>query len=190
MLVSKNCLTADQVGPGLKCQCRYAVDRKWYDVEVDKLTPHGCIVVYTKFGNKEEVPLEYLRHTPVAALKVDKAEAGAVVIPDNLKILPTDTEEEKLKKKKRIKGIKSKNRLENIDKERSAVQNTWKAFTTKASKLSKKSGGIPHMKKRSMFASPEEVDGRVGVTGSGQGMTHTEDRKRYKLNGLDRKSVV
>lgn len=182
-LVSKNGLAADQVGPGLKCQCRFAADRRWYDVEVDELTPHGYIVSYTKFGNKEEVPLEYLRHTPVAALTAVKSEAGGLTIPDNLKILPTDTEEEKLKKKKRIKGIKSKNRLENIDKERSAVQNTWKAFTSKSSKQAKKSGSMPPVRKRSMFASPEEVDGKVGVTRSGQGMTHTEDRKRYKLNG-------
>jgi survival of motor neuron-related-splicing factor 30 len=181
-LTTKHGLTTDQVGPGLKCQCRFAADRKWYDVVIDELTPHGYIVSYTKFGNKEEVPLEYLRHTPIAVLKGDKGESGGIVIPDNLKILPTDTEEEKLKKKKRIKGIKSKNRLENIDNERSAVQNTWKAFSTKTSKM-KKTGGIPHVKKRSMFASPEEVDGKVGVTRSGLGMTHTEDRKRYKLNG-------
>lgn len=182
-LVSKHGLTSEQVGPGLKCQCRFAADRRWYDVVIDELTPHGYMVTYTKFGNKEEVPLEYLRHTPIAVLQGDNTGSGEVVIPENLKILPTDTEEEKLKKKKRIKGIKSKTRLENIDKERSAVQNTWKAFSNKTSKLSKKSGGIPHVKKRSMFASPEEVDGKVGVTGSGHGMTQVDDRKRYKLNG-------
>ena len=182
-LVNKHGLTTEQVGPGLKCQCRFASDRKWYDVVIEELTSHGYIVTYTKFGNKEEVPLEYLRHTPTAVLQGNSASTGEIVIPDNLKILPTDTEEEKLKKKKRIKGIKSKNRLEAIDKERSAVQNTWKAFSNKTSKLSKKSGGVPHVKKRSMFASPEEVDGRVGVTGSGLGMTQIEDRKRYKLNG-------
>lgn len=182
-LVSKNGLSSDQVGPGLKCQCRFATDRKWYDVVVEEITPHGYSVTYIKFGNKEEVPLEYLRQTPMAVLIGDKTEAGGIVIPDNLKILPTDTEEEKLKKKKRIKGIKSKNRLENIDKERSAVQNTWKAFTTKTTKMSKKSSAIPHVKKRSMFSSPIEVDGKVGVTGSGLGMTPMEERKRYKLNG-------
>jgi survival-of-motor-neuron-related-splicing factor 30 len=183
-LVSKSGMHADQVGPGLKCQCRFAADRKWYDVVVDALTPHGYMVTYPKFGTKEEVPLEYLRHTPTAVLMGDKTESSTIAIPENLKILPTDTEEEKLKKKKRIKGIKSKHRLQSIDKERSAVQNTWKAFTTKSSKQAKKSStGIPHVKKRSMFASPEEVEGRVGVTRSGQGMTQVEERKRYKLNG-------
>lgn len=183
-LTSKHGLTTDQVAPGLKCQCRFAADRKWYDVIIDEITPHGYTVTYTKFGNKEEVPLEYLRHTPIAVLQGESSESGGVVIPDKLKILPTDTEEEKLKKKKRIKNLKSKNRLENIEKERSAVQNTWKAFSTKTSKMSKKSsGGIPHIKKRSMFASPDQVEGKVGVTGSGLGMTQISDRKRYKLNG-------
>lgn len=182
-IVCKNGFTVDQVGPGLKCQCRYASDRKWYDVVVDALTPHGYTVNYTKFGNKEEVPLEYLRPTPIAHLKGEKVDAGEFIVPENLKILPTDTEDEKTKKKKKIKLLKSKNRKDNIDREQSAVQNTWKAFTTKNAIQSKKSGGISHVKKRSMFASPEEVEGKVGVTRSGKGMTHVEDRKRYKLNG-------
>lgn len=183
LLINKNSLPSDSIAPGLKCQCRYAPDRKWYDVVIEKVTPHGYVVTYTKFGNKEEVPLEYLRNTPISALKVEKSEGSSVVIPENLKILPTDTEEEKQKKKKRIKSIKNKNRLENLDKERSAVQNTWKAFETKTLKQAKKHGGVPHVKKRSMFASPEEVEGRVGFTRSGKGMTQNEERKRYKLNG-------
>ena len=181
-IITKNGYTNDQVGPGLKCQCRFAADRKWYDCVVDEITPHGFNVTYTKFGNKEEVPLEYLRHTPVTALKVDKVEATGFVVPDNLKILPTDTEEEKQKKKRKIKAIKSKNRLDIKDKEQSAVQNSWKAFTVKNANKAKKTGSVSHIKKRSMFASPEEVDGKVGVTGSGMGMTQVEDRKRYKLN--------
>mmetsp|Transcript_786 Transcript_786/g.1346 ORF Transcript_786/g.1346 Transcript_786/m.1346 type:complete len:322 (-) Transcript_786:210-1175(-) len=183
-LVSKHGLTADHVAPGLKCQCKFALDRKWYDVEVEESTPHGFMIKYVNFGNKEEVPVEYLRKTPIAVLQGDSRDSGGVVIPEKLKILPTDTEEEKLQKKKRIKGMKSKNRLDAIDKERSAVQNSWKAFSAKKAIKTKTSGGVPHVKKRSMFASPQEVDGRVGVTGSGQAMTQHAERKRYKFNGL------
>ena len=182
-IVSKYGLPSDRVAPGLKCQCKFAADRKWYDVVVEEATTHGFIVKYVKFGNKEEVPVEYLRNTPIAVLKSDAKESGGIVIPEKLKILPTDTEEEKLQKKKRIKGLKSRNRIDNIEKERSAVQNTWKAFTAKKTISSKTSGGIPHVKKRSMFASPDLVEGRVGVTGSGQAMTQQAERKRYKLNG-------
>lgn len=181
-LLSKHSLTADQVAPGLKCQCRFALDRKWYDVEVEEVTSHGYMVKYVNFGNKEEVPVEYLRNTPIAVLQGDSRDTGGIVIPEKLKILPTDTEEEKLQKKKRIKGMKSKSRLDAIDKERSAVQNSWKAFSAKKAIKTKTSGGVPHVKKRSMFASPQEVDGRVGVTGSGQSMTQHAERKRYKFN--------
>jgi hypothetical protein len=33
----------------------------------------------------------------------------------------------------------------------------------------------------SMFASPDAVDGKVGVTNSGSGLTEFETRKRFKL---------
>lgn len=37
------------------------------------------------------------------------------------------------------------------------------------------------IKKQSMFASPEGVEGRVGFTGSGQGMTDYSERKKHKF---------
>jgi hypothetical protein len=41
--------------------------------------------------------------------------------------------QQKLKKKKKIKAIKGKARLQTQEAEQSAVQNTWKAFVTKVS---------------------------------------------------------
>eukprot|EP00958_Prasinococcus_capsulatus_P019882 scaffold2527_cov337-Prasinococcus_capsulatus_cf.AAC.9 len=38
-------------------------------------------------------------------------------------------------------------------------------------------------KKESIFKSPESLDGRVGVTGSGKGVTHFKDRKRHEYEG-------
>ena len=37
------------------------------------------------------------------------------------------------------------------------------------------------LKHGSIFASPDTVDGRVGVVGSGQTMTDFQQRKKYKL---------
>ena len=37
----------------------------------------------------------------------------------------------------------------------------------------------------SMFASPDTVEGKVGVVGSGKGMTDFEMRKKYKLNSAE-----
>lgn len=36
------------------------------------------------------------------------------------------------------------------------------------------------IKKGSIFASPDGLDGRVGVTGSGQGVTEQAPRKKFK----------
>jgi hypothetical protein len=89
-----------QVAPGLKCQCKYGVDQKWYDCTIEAATEYGYSVTYTEYGNKEEVPIEYLR--PFSERKdKSKATSGSTVagagplisIPENLKILPTDTEE-------------------------------------------------------------------------------------------------
>jgi survival of motor neuron-related-splicing factor 30 len=45
---------------------------------------------------------------------------------------------------------------------------------------SSKAASAP-IKKQSMFASPDGVEGRVGFTGSGQGMTDYSERKKHKF---------
>ena len=42
--------------------------------------------------------------------------------------------------------------------------------------------GMKSKTAKSMFASPDAVDGKVGVINSGRGTTEFEDRKKYKLN--------
>lgn len=43
-------------------QCKYATDQTFYDAVVQSLTPNGCNVKYTVYGNSEEVPLAYLKN--------------------------------------------------------------------------------------------------------------------------------
>lgn len=101
---------------GMTCQCRFALDRQYYDVTITGLTQFGYKVTYTEYGNTEEVPIEYLRPTMTlkksaitsaaadhnaaqtsqekGGTKKEKRDAnGLIPIPENLKILPTDTEE-------------------------------------------------------------------------------------------------
>lgn len=54
-------------------------------------------------------------------------------------------------------------------------------YTLQAEKKSSSSKAVAPIKKQSMFASPEGVQGRVGVTGSGQGMTDYGQRKKHKF---------
>lgn len=114
----------------------------------------------------------------LAPVVIDKP----IQIPENLQILPTDTEAEKERKRKRIRAIKSLNRHKNIDNERNVKQHDWKAFQHKAVKKKVKgASGVLSKRGTSMFASPDSVNGRVGVVGSGQGMTEYNDaRKKVK----------
>lgn len=90
--VPKGSLTAAQVGPGYVAQVKYAADQRWYDAVVDTATEHGYVVTFAAYGNQEEVPLEYIR-APLLKKEKTKDENALIAIPDNLKILPTDTEE-------------------------------------------------------------------------------------------------
>jgi hypothetical protein len=80
-------------------QCKYATDQQYYDAMVTAVTAHGCSVTYTLYGNAEEVPLAYLRKIHATATATHGKKPGQdkslmpLNIPENLKILPTDTEE-------------------------------------------------------------------------------------------------
>ncbi|CAH0479913.1 unnamed protein product [Peronospora belbahrii] len=126
--------------------------------------------------------------THVAVAATEQKVAPAVIhkpikIPENLQILPSDTEAEKERKRKRLRAIKSLNRHKNIDNERNIKQHDWKAFQYKAKKKGIKKGvsGVLSKRGSSMFASPETVHGRVGVVGSDQGMTNFSDTRNKKL---------
>ena len=41
---------------------------------------------------------------------------------------------------------------------------------------------LHNFRKTSIFKSPDSIEGRVGVTNSGAGMTDFKLRKKYKLN--------
>ena len=78
-------------------QCKYATDQQYYDAIVTAITTHGAQVTYNAYGNSEEVPLAYLK-----TMEKTKSKKGStpldkslvpLAIPENLKILPTDTEE-------------------------------------------------------------------------------------------------
>ncbi|KAF0699078.1 Aste57867_10351 [Aphanomyces stellatus] len=177
---------------GYSCLAKYYVDGQYYKGNITSLTPHGCIVLFDGYGNSEEVPASYLRavdtkaEAAAAVEKPKKDESALISIPANLTILPTDTEAEKDRKRKRIRAIKSLNRHKSIDIERNTKQNDWAKFQAKAAGKKRPVGVISNPKKSSIFASPATVDGRVGVVGSDQKMTHFNDtRKKFKLAEQD-----
>ena len=95
---------------GLRCQARYSADGLWYNCKVDAETEWGYKVTYSEYGNTEVVPHEYLRHIPKSTAETAALTADTFVVPEGLVPLPTDTEAEKARKRKRIKLLKSKRR--------------------------------------------------------------------------------
>jgi len=62
------------------------------------------------------------------------------VIPDNLKLLPTDTEEAKLKKRKKVKGLKQKFKATQSDVVQKEGVASWQDFKTGGKKKKKRKG--------------------------------------------------
>ena len=99
-------------------------------------------------------------------------------LPKKLMIMDGDDEATRERKRRQIKAFKGKQRMAEMDAEQNAKKNSWQSFQAKAG--SKKRTGFMTGKvgkKDSMFRVPE--GGRVGVVGSGQGVTDYSQKKRY-----------
>jgi len=170
---------------GQTCQALFAADSKWYNAKIDSVSDRGVSVTFLEYGNKEEVPFPWIRlAVSVKDTKKQKRKAkrdGIIAIPSSLHILPTDSEAEKKRKHKRVKMIKNKNRTKILEVERKKKQTSWLKFHKKT-RGKRISGSMNSLRKGSIFASPDSLEGRVGVTGSGQGMTEFKQRKKYRLN--------
>lgn len=174
----------DKLEAGQLCQARFAADGTWYASKIDSVSERGCMVTFTEYGNQEEVPFAWVKHAEEKATKKQKRKAkrdGLIQIPTSLHILPTDSEADKKRKHKRVKVIKNKNKRKILEVANKKKQNSWLKFHKKT-KGKRIKGSMNSLRKKSIFASPDSLEGRVGVTGSGQGMTDFNVRKKYRLN--------
>mmetsp|Transcript_13260 Transcript_13260/g.21953 ORF Transcript_13260/g.21953 Transcript_13260/m.21953 type:complete len:225 (-) Transcript_13260:40-714(-) len=89
--------------------------------------------------------------------------------PAHLQIQEGDNEKEVNRKKRATKALKQKHRAKKIDYESTKKQQSWQNF-------SKKKGS---KKKKSIFATQDGVQAKVGVV-SGGSMTEYGERKRHK----------
>ncbi|XP_057860988.2 uncharacterized protein LOC131069527 [Cryptomeria japonica] len=192
--------TGDTFPVGAKVQAVWSADGEWYDSTVESITSIGYFVIYDEWGNKEEVDFANVRPRQEGAvnalLEAEKqAEAtkqaikrkiaqAAVVdvfsreLPPKLRINPDDPEDVKAAKKKKIHAFKSKVRLEQQEVTQNKRQNAWQQFQTTKSQ-SKKIGFFSGRKKESIFKSPDDPKGKVGVTGSGKGITEFQKREKH-----------
>ncbi|GAB4813628.1 hypothetical protein N2152v2_000674 [Parachlorella kessleri] len=154
---------------GAKCQAVYSDDGQWYNGTIEAVSVSGnFIVAFDGYESKEEVQPGSVRP------RAEEEDEGGY----------KDDEKTKQKKKKLQKSYKSKLRFHKMDQATKGKAEAWRNFVSgKGSK--KKAGFLTGYKKESMFKVPEGVKAKVGVIGSGQGMTEYQQRKRHDFAGLD-----
>jgi survival-of-motor-neuron-related-splicing factor 30 len=112
-------------------------------------------------------------------LKVDERVAGREA-PKKLEAQEGDDARTLERKKKLLKNFKSKQRLAAADAEQTERAQSWQAFRTGKGATKHKPGFLTNPKKESMFAVPE--GGRVGVIGSGKGVTPAPERRKNQFD--------
>ncbi|KAD5317877.1 hypothetical protein R6Q59_033183 [Mikania micrantha] len=187
---------------GTKVQAVYSEDGEWYEATIEALTPNGYLVAYNGWGNKEEVDPDNVRavedvtvdplleaekeaEATKQALKRKIAQAASAdmdfqskSLPAKLRIEPEDPEDVKAAKRKKIHAFKSKMRKEQIEVTQNKRQNAWQQFQTTKGRA-KKIGFFSGRKRESIFKSPDDPFGKVGVTGSGKGLTDFQRREKH-----------
>ncbi|CAI0437658.1 unnamed protein product [Linum tenue] len=191
---------SDQYGKfpvGSRVQAVWSEDGEWYDATVEAITPNGYFVAYDEWGNKEEVDPDNVRPVETNALveaeRVAEATKQAIkrkiaqaassdfqarTLPAKLRIQPEDPEDVKVTKRKKIHAFKSKMRVEQLEVAQNKRQNAWQQFQTTKGKT-KKVGFFSGRKRESIFKSPDDPHGKVGVTGSGKGLTDFQRREKH-----------
>ncbi|XVF26382.1 hypothetical protein REPUB_Repub14bG0011000 [Reevesia pubescens] len=187
----------DKFPVGTKVQAVWSEDGEWYDAIIDAITPNGYYVSYDGWGNKEEVDpanvraIEYnalveaekVAEATKQAIKRKIAQAASVdfqsrSLPAKLRIADDDPEDVKAAKRKKIHAFKSKMRFEQLEVAQNKRQNAWQQFQTTKGKT-KKVGFFSGRKRESIFKSPDDPHGKVGVTGSGKGLTDFQKREKH-----------
>lgn len=169
---------------GKKVQAVFSQDGLWYEAVITEQTEVGYKVTFIDYQNKEEVPFDRVRFgtNDISVQEKQKKGVKEIVTPAGYKIpdilLPNanDTDEIKERKQKKIRAIKNKQKDEMQNKEHEKRAGGWQKFV-------KKSGAATKFgKKESIFKVTDAVDGKVGVTNSGGGMTKFGDRQKFSLN--------
>ncbi|GAA5903627.1 hypothetical protein JCM5296_001373 [Sporobolomyces johnsonii] len=169
---------------GDDCSARYEGDGKWYPARITSISGTSDQPVYTVVFRGYDTPEIVSAKDVRPPSKWDAAtSAGGSGVGEKRKLgEPTkeDLEKERKKKKNEKKAETQKMKAE----EQNAKQKGWQAF---AKKSAKKGVSIPGLQGESMFRSPDDnnPNAKVGVVGSGRGMTKAQERKRQTFREGD-----
>ncbi|KAG5876395.1 hypothetical protein JTB14_010505 [Gonioctena quinquepunctata] len=163
---------------GDTCMAKWNDNGQFYEAIIDAINPDGQVnVTFEAFKNRGVTTLSELREFTGQKRVLSESEKMKKAKMYN---------KEYLKKKK----LKKQQRFKELEEEREGEKKKWLAFASKAVK-NKKTG----LQTKSIFASPESVNGRVGIGTcgiSGKPMTEftTAEKWRKDLCSADKNTQV
>lgn len=157
---------------GDRCMSVWSEDGQWYEAEIEEIDEENgtAAITFSGYGNAEVIPLLNLK--PVEEGRKAKEESGNKPMSKKEMI----AQQREYKKKK---ALKKAQRMKELEQEREVQKSKWQQFNNKAYSKNKK-GQV----KRSIFASPESVTGKVGVGTCGiadKPMTQYQDTSKYNI---------
>ena len=128
------------------CMAKWSDKNQYYEARIDSINPDGQVnVTFEAYKNRGV--------TTLAELKEFTGTKRVLTEAEKLKRAKMNNKEY-LKKKK----AKKQQRFKDLEEERETEKNKWLSFTSKATK-NRKMG----LRNKSIFASPDTVNGRVGI---------------------------
>ncbi|KAG8935265.1 hypothetical protein FRC03_002151 [Tulasnella sp. 419] len=162
---------------GDECLAKYSGDNQWYPARITSIggaeTRRVYSVVFKGYNSTELVD--------AASVKPLPASYNSSNAPSSLKRKLTKEEEEEVARKKKKNEKRAEVRAQKA-KEQTNKQHAWQKF---AKKSEKKGVVIAGLQGKSIFHSPDNPHGRVGVTNSGLGMSSAAIRTKHKFDATD-----
>ncbi|KAH7344634.1 hypothetical protein B0J17DRAFT_636280 [Rhizoctonia solani] len=158
---------------GDECLAKYSSDGQWYPARITSVGGSDerrvFSIVFKGYNSTELVDAASLKRMPPGGYR------GHNATMNKRKLAPEEEAERERKKKKNEKKLEVRAQKA---KEQNNKQAAWQKF---AKKSEKKGVVIAGMQGSSIFKTPDNPHGRVGVTGSGKGMTEYATREKHKF---------
>ncbi|KAI0307808.1 hypothetical protein B0F90DRAFT_1664812 [Multifurca ochricompacta] len=156
---------------GDECLAKYSGDGGWYPARINSVAGSAekrvYSIVFKNYNTTEQVEASSLKPLP----------ANHNILPSVKRKAKEEEEEEKERKRKKnekkveMRAAKAKEQLQK--------QASWQKFAKKSEKKGVHIAGIAGT---SIFKTPDNPLGRVGVTGSGKGMTEYQAKGKHKFD--------
>ncbi|KAM3862617.1 survival of motor neuron-related-splicing factor 30 [Diretmus argenteus] len=160
---------------GDRCMSVWTQDGQLYEAEIEEIDGDNgtAAITFSGYGNAEVVALQNLKLLEEGSHRDEDGNGKPKSRKEQI------AEQREYKKRKAQKKVA---RMKELEQEREDQKSKWQQFNNKAYSKNKK-GQV----KRSIFASPESVNGKVGVGTCGiadKPMTQYNDTSKYNVRHL------